>query len=1033
MLPRTFLTQLIPARVAEAMRRAEARIWHLLPSEGIRVEQTASTDRFRNASDLADHDFTPVSAAQFHWGPKYAQSWFRVTLPPAAESGAASPTRYFRWRDQGEATAYLDGVPYSGLDLAHPQIPLPAGATHLLIEAVCIRSAIWLRGQAERLDEAGSRYEPPQLLTRDDTAWAVYHDLKVLLELLEAEYREYQPAHSGLPKVFTDPVRHSPQAFRASPLFRRLAERLDRAIDVFDRDGLAPFAAELKKVFGDFKSDPNSIKAVLTGHAHIDLVWLWPENVGESKAVHSWSTQARLLHEYPEFRFGYSQPASYEAVGRRAPGLLAKVKTLIAEKKWDATGAAYVEGDTQMPCGEALLRCLRIGQDGFRDLRGTPAEVFWLPDVFGYSGCMPQLLAAVGVKGFFTTKLSWSTVNRFLHSSFRWQGPDGAAVNAHVVLIHDYNENVEVPRLRESALHHQQSGIHPEMLIPTGYGDGGGGPTEEMLERARRVADLAGVPRVEWGNIEPFFQRLETLAPELPVVTGELMLELHRGVFTTHAALKAAFRGLERALQILEAAHVVCGLGPIDLHYWKRAAFSHFHDYIPGSSIWEVYAEAIPELEALAAKALAEAQVALAGEMAAASYSAPNAVTAKGNTRGWFNPLPLPRTWIDGDRCFELPALSGAPHAALTRRQVAAPVADATASTLHSDRVRAAFDAEGSLIALSVDGAPVAVTGHRLAAYADQPACFDAWDVDRAHLVNGHAARLVGGPVAGGVGLEASLSFEYEIAGASRVTVIYLLRAAEPVLRVRYEVDWRDPLHLLKAIVATDYHGREARFGAPFGSQLRGQWPGYAREEAQWEVNASRWLVLMDDAQHEGLSLITEAKYGFTAREGVVGVSLLRSALVTEAADHPAIRATPDRPTHSDLGRHTIELALGRYAADQPTIEQPAALADLLYTPCVPCGAKVSAGLKDLGGTPSVVPAWAEPLADGAWALRLHETLGRRGQLTATPAATHRVAVADVYGQRLAHPGSTPHGTTTAPLALPAKPYGLVSLRFEKA
>ncbi len=1018
MLPRTFLTQLVPARVAEAMRRAQARVWRPLPSEGVRVERTASTLEFRNASDLADADFAPVPDAPFNWGPKYAQSWFRVTLPPA--DGPSGEIRYFQWNDQAEATAYLDGVPYSGLDIAHPQIPLPAGVTSFLIEAVCIRSGIWLSGEVAPLEEEGSLYAPPRLLARDDAAWTVYHDLKVLLELLEAEYREYQPAHSGLPKSFTDPVRHNQAAFRASPLFRRLADRLDRAIDVLDRDGLAAFAAELKKIYADFRAAPDAIKAVLTGHAHIDLVWLWPERVGESKAVHSWSTQTRLLREYPEFRFGYSQPASYEAVGRRSPELLARVKGLIAEKKWDATGAAYVEGDTQMPCGEAILRCLRIGQDEFKNLRGTPSEVFWLPDVFGYSGCMPQLLAAVGVKSFFTTKLSWSSINRFPHSSFRWQGPDGAAINAHVVLIHDYNEWVDVKRLRECALHHQQSGIHPEMLIPTGYGDGGGGPTEEMLERARRVSDLAGMPRVEWGNIEPFFQRLETLTPELPVVTGELMLELHRGVFTTHGSLKAAFRALERALQILEAAHVVRGLGPIDTHYWKRAAFSHFHDYIPGSSIWEVYAEAIPELESLAARALAEAEAALAGERDNASASdAPS-------DRGWFNPLPLPRTWIDGDRCYELPALSGAPVAALSVRPVAAPVADAAARTLRGDRVSAAFDADGSLVALSVDGVAVAVTGHRLAAYADQPASFDAWDVDRGSLVNGHPARLVGGPVAGGSGLEASLTFEYEIARASRVKVVYHLRASEPVLRVRHDIDWRDPLHWLKAVVTTDYRGSEARFGAPVGSQLRGQWPGYAREEAQWEVCASRWVALCDDAQHEGLSLVTEAKYGFTAREGAIGVSLLRSALVTEAGHHPRIRPTPDRPVHSDLGHHVVELALGRYAADLPVAGQPAALADLLYTPCVPCGATVSAGLGELGGTPSVVPAWAEPLAGGAWALRLHETLGRRGHVTVPPGAKHRAMPADVYGRALSDPARG-----AAPLTVAARPYGLISLRFE--
>ena len=1004
MLPRTFLTQLIPARLGEAMRRAQGRIWRPLPGE-CRVEQTEPSLVFKTVKEVAAGDFKPVPAVPFNWGPKYAQSWFRVTLP----APVGPETRYFRWEDQGEATAYIDGVPYSGLDVAHQQIPLPAGVREILIESVCIRSGIWLSGEIARLEEQGSLYAPPKFVTRDDTAWAVYHDLKVLLELIEAEYRDGQPVQPGPSKALTDPVRYSPQAFRASPLFRRLCDRLDKAVDIFDREGIEPFAKELKKIYADFPADPSSLKAVLTGHAHIDLVWLWPERVGEFKAVHSWSTQTRLLKEYPEFKFGYSQPASYEAVGRRSPELLQNVKGLIAQKKWDAVGAAYVEGDTQMPCGEAILRCLRIGQEEFKALRGSPSDVFWLPDVFGYSGCMPQLLAGVGVKGFFTSKLSWSTVNRFPHSSFRWQGPDGAEINAHVVLIHDYNENVDVKRLREDVLHHQQSAVHPEFLQPTGYGDGGGGPTEEMLERARRVSNLAGMPRVEWGNIEPFFERLAQVRDELPVVTGELMLELHRGVFTTHGSLKAAFRGLERALQVLEAAHVVRGLGPIDRHYWKRASFSHFHDYIPGSSIWEVYAEAIPELQKLAAKALAEAAQVLGG----------------GKNVGWFNPLPLPRTWIDGKTCYQLAPLSGGPSASLAALNVSAP--KATATSLESERVRATFNAEGSLVALSVDGRDVAVTGHRLCAYPDQPATFDAWDVDRTNMVTGHDARFVGKPVVTHDGLVASVAFDYEIAHKSRITVIYSLRAGEGVLRVRYEIDWADPLHWVKGIFSSEYRGREARYGAPFGSVLRGQWSGYPREEAQWEVPGSRWTVVSDDAQSEGLAIISEAKYGFTTRDGTVGVSLLRSALVTEAGDHPQIRTTPDRPVHSDLGKHTIDLALSPYAPDLPVHEQPAALADTLFTPCVPyAGETVSAGFERVEGVSSAVPAWAEPV-EGGWVLRLHETLGRRGALQVGLASDVKGTPVDLLGQPLA--GAK---TSGGEVALPVTPYQVRSVKFTR-
>lgn len=1010
MLPRTFLTQLIPARLAEALRRVERQIWAPLPSAKIVVEQTGSFSAHRRARDIEPGEFARIEQDSFHWGPKYAQRWFRLRLPaPETEK-----TRYLQWRDQAEATLYVGSVPYFGLDLAHPYCPLPSGTDEVLVESVCIRSGVWLDGRAAPLADQGSLFTAPLLVTRNEAAWTVYHDLRVLLDVMEAEHADWQP---GAHKAITDPVRHSPAVWRASPLFRRWCARLDAAVDVLDRKGLGEFGAELARLYAEFPAGPGELRAVLTGHAHIDLVWLWPEAVGEFKTIHTWATQVRLLEAYPEFRFGFSQTAAYDAVRARAPELHAQVQNLIRAGRWEATGGGYVEADTQLPCGEGLLRCLRLGQERFRELRGSPAAVFWLPDVFGYTAALPQLLRAFGIRGFFTTKLSWSSVNRFPHTSFRWRGADGAEVVAHVVLLHDYNEAVSVRNLREDALHHQQAAVHPEFLVPTGYGDGGGGPTAEMCERARRVRNLAGVPPAEWGGIEDFFSRLERVAEQLPVVAGELPLELHRGVFTTHSRLKAAFRGLERALQVQEAAHVAAGKGPIPARNWARMCFSQFHDNVPGSSIWEVYAEQIPELERLARSALQDAAGALESEAGEA---------------GWFNPLPLPRLWVEGRNCYRLPALGGGAVQGLPRHALPRP--EASRDTLRSHRVRADFDEAGGLKCLSVDGVDVALTGrgHHLCAYPDNPAMFEAWDVDRQSLVSGADAEPTGAAVVEVCDLSAAVTFSYRFGRSSTVAVRYSVNGDEPVLRVNYEVDWREPATLLKAVFSTRYVGKQARFGTPFGSVLRGQWPGYEREEASWEVPASRWMTVMDDAQMEGLAILSEAKYGFTVRDGVVGVSLLRSALVTEADAHAAIRETPDRPRFSDLGRHGIELALGRFFPGQPLEMQPAMLADILFTPCLPIrGGAVESGLAGLTGAASLVPSWAEPLADGLWGLRLHETLGRRGQATLHLSPGWRAAPMSLVGQ----PPDTDHPSVwiDREAVLSFEPYQILSVALARS
>ncbi|HEX2860105.1 MAG TPA: glycoside hydrolase family 38 C-terminal domain-containing protein [Lacunisphaera sp.] len=1002
MLPRSYLAQLTPPRIAEAVRRIEALVWQPLPGR-CTVTQTESTAAHRTFAEIRDAQFTPVPGERFFWGPKYAQRWFHVTLPPAEDS----ETRYLVWEDQGEATAYLEGVPYYGLDIAHRHCPLPASVKELHIEAVCIRTGVWLDGTAPVLHDAGSDYQAPRLVRRHDLAWSVFHDLRVLLDVIICDLHDTQPQA----KAVTDPVRYSPVVLRASPFVRRWFDRLERALDVLDREGLPAFAAALKTIYAAFPAERDAVRAVLTGHAHIDLVWLWPERVGEFKTIHTWATATRMLEMYPEMRFGFSQSMAYRAVKRRAPALYQRVQGLIARGSWEAVGASYVESDTHLPCGEALLRSLQLGQEDFRALRGTISRVFWLPDVFGYNACLPQLLRGVGVTGFFTTKLSWSSITRFPHTSFRWRGLDGSEVAAHVSLLHDYNEAVGIRNLREDVMGHQQAAVHPEVLVPTGYGDGGGGPTEAMCERARRVADLAGVPPTAWGGIEQFFDRLTAVEADLPVMAGELAVEIHRGVFTTHGRLKAAFRGLERALQVREAAHVALGLGPIPAETWRRLVFAQFHDYIPGSSIWEVYAEAIPELEALGREALAASRTALNGSQAPAPA-------------GWFNPLPVPRRWLCDGQLLELGPLQSA--AIATARPAPAVVAEGL--VLRSNRVEAECFPDGGLKRLVVDGHEVRLrdAGHALWSYPDQPAISPAWDVDRGTLANGEVAICTGTPARESAAGSAALVFSFAIPSGNAGRVRYELRAGEPVLRVRYSLDWRDPATLLKAVITTGYTGSQARFGCPFGSVLRAQWPGYPREEAQWEVPASRWMILGDDAQSEGLSVITEAKYGFTVRDGAVGISLVRSALITEAGLHPGIRDLPDRPQHSDLGAHEIDLALGRFSAAGPAAEHPATLADTLFTPCLPCETPgLAAGLGSLDCSPSVTGAWAKPLAPNTWVLRLQETDGRHGSATLTLAAGWSAGTTTLQE-------TEPTQWTQGSVRLSLSPYAVVSVMLKK-
>lgn len=991
MIPLAF-PQLVPDRLERAITESLRRHW-TPPAEppAHTLSQTASSaDRCHPASFAAD-DFSPVPAFPYHWGPKFHFSSFRLTLESPLPAGI-----YLHWRDQAEATLYYEGMPYWGLDMLHTHAPLPEGATGFLIESVCLRTGIW--GAATGIDPQGSKHEGLEFVRRNEDWWHLTQDLVAVRDLLYAEQARLTPHH---PKPATGPCFH-PAFEQMAPVNRQWLRAIDDALDHIDHGD----PAGARRIFDDlFAAHPHhmaGIRAALTGHAHIDLVWLWTERIGEFKATHTFATMTRLMEQYPEFRFSYSQPASYEAVEKFSPELAGRVRALMAEGRWEATGATYVESDTQLACGEALGRAFTLGQQAFMAMNGAPSPVLWLPDVFGYTACLPQLMRQAGVKYFFTTKLTWSVLNRFPYDSFRWRAPDGSGVIAHLSTGgNGYNGRATAQEILNSAYAHRQADIHPEFLLPVGYGDGGGGVTHEILERARRYRGVPQLPGVSWSRIDEFFDRLAPVASRLPVYQGELYLEYHRGVQTTHAKLKALFRALERAVQTLEAAHALSGRGPIDLHYWRRLVFAQFHDYIPGSSIPEVYQEHEPELRELALRALGEASRALG-------------VESSGGGPALFNPLPYTIRYLHEGRAVLLPAtsltpidtLTDAPAEKLTREQLG----------LSNARVRATFTETGEIATLTIDGNSLALTAPagRLTLYEDTPSHFDAWDIDRHNLVHPQIPDTPVTIAADDQPGETAIAFTRDLGRKSRITTRYSLRAGDSVLRVRYEVEWQEIRRLLKVHFPTGYLGLDALYGAPFGSTPRPQLPIGPIAETQWEVPASRWAAVTHSTRSDGLFLVTEAKYGFACAEGDLQLSLLRNPRPSDSDKEP------------DSGLHRIEIAVGRFSPGAPRADQPFALADTLFTPPV----LVSGAQAETETLPVAVEAgsslhlaWIKPLDARTFVLRVNEIYGEPGTLRfKEPARIARLATVDLLDREQA---------SLDPAApVPCGPFALLGLKI---
>ncbi len=1029
--PRNPLQQLIPQRLAKFRDRLDGLKWgesYDLEVLGGPVNKT-STDLVAARSQ----EFSPVEAGEHFGGPgkTWQQRWFRFDLNAAQQEQAGN--RVLFWNCQGETTLYIDGAPWSGIDVGHPYCVLPDHACTVWLDTGTYQTAIWAPSPWGEVTAAGCRFDGASVRIRNPKGWEAYWDYTCLHELVQVLLDECEwrgSSRSG----------HNPPLDKAPPLLRRLIEHLDRACDIFEADGLDAFARYIRELYPTLPAAVWQGKAALCGHAHLDLVWLWPEAITERKAVHSFATVMRLMERYPEFCFTQSQPVLYDAVQKSAPALRSQIDERIAQGRWEATGGFEVECDVNLPCGEALARALKYGQERFAELRpdGKPSRVVWIPDVFGYSNCLPQIMKLGGVNGFFTTKMTWSSVTRFPHNTFRWRGADGTEILTHLCPT-GYNGEARASDMKNAMEGHRQSGLHNDVLLPTGYGDGAGSPTEEMCERARRFKSLAVVPKTSWTTVEKFFEGLHEVEAELPVYQGELYLEYHRGTYTTQSMFKYNYRKAEDALRTREAVRVANGQSALPREEWLRLCFAEFHDAIPGSSIQLVYQQMNPELEKIAAR-----------QMEAAQSELRDAVPETGGADELmlFNPLCMPRTVsvrlsaaeyqaldqnsraraqeiaaenADQEKAYLLRArLPGLSRVGV--REAAQPEGqwEVSGCRLDNGRVQAGFSADGQLSTLAIDGRPLALSAPAgLRIYPDNPAAYDAWDIDRYSLALGEACadklRLrvrESGPC------RAVLSGHAPIGKHSDLEINYLLEAGSPHLRIEVKVNWREDHTLLKYHFPTDYRGRHARFGAPFGSTLRPQYPGYPNEESQWEVPGSRWAVVGDDAGKDGLAVLTEAKYGFSCRDGDLGVSLLRA---------------PTEPDpQADRGTHTIRFAVGRHREETDCRDVSTAVAaEALFSPVLKSrGAAQDAPfmLTELG---TLAPAWVCPSSSGrGYIIRLHETSGGRGTAVLSLTGPVRsVCLVDFLENTLQELDTGDENV----VALDYSPYQILSVRVERS
>ncbi|MGX1372415.1 alpha-mannosidase [Streptomyces canus] len=965
--------------------------------------------------------YRPARVGQW-WGPAWSTSWFKVsgTVPAqwAGERVEAILDLGFATHSAGfsaEGLVYRpDGTAVKALNPRNTWLPVTERASGgeeftVYVEAaanpVVMHTApgelsfgpTSVGGRAPWLgDPAADPGEPLYRLRRLDLAvfdrqvHELVQDLEVLGQLM--------------PEL-------SPDSPRRWQILRAVELALD-AVDLQDVSGSASAArAALAPVLAS-PAHASAHRVSAVGHAHIDTAWLWPLRETVRKVARTVSNVTHLMDEHPEFKFVMSQAQQLAWLKEHRPEVYARAQEKARTGQFLPTGSLWVEPDTNISGGEALVRQFVHGKRFFLEEFGVETEEMWLPDTFGYNAALPQLMKLAGVKWFLTQKMSWNTTNKFPHHSFWWEGIDGTRIFSHFPPVDSYNGELSGAEVAHSVRNFQDKAGANHSLIPFGYGDGGGGPTREMLARAERLRDLEGSARVEMEGPGEFFRRAHAEYEAnggAPVWSGELYLEFHRGTLTSQLATKQGNRRGEHLLREAElwasTAAVRHGLPyPYEAldRLWKTLLLHQFHDILPGTSIaWvhreaeETYAAVARELEEL----IGGAQEVLAGE--------PGGTVV-------FNSAPHARGG--------LPAFGAGPRPGTVDAPVA-PVPDGVGFVLDNGLLRIVVDARG-LVTSAYDHtagrealAPGAV-GNLLQLHQDFPNQWDAWDVDVFYRNTVRDLTDAESVTATGDGVRVVRVF-----GASRIEQTLTLPAGSRRLVIDTVVDWHEREKLLKAAFPLDVRAAHSTAEIPFGHVERPTHTNTSWDAAKFETCAHRFLHVGEPDW--GAALVNDSSYGHDVTRDIrpdggttttVRLSLLRAARFPD----------PDQ----DQGTHRLGYALV-VGADVTDARREGYRFNLPER-VVPGSATV-APLVSVDHEGVVVEA--VKLADdrsGDVVVRLYESRGARASATLTtgfPLASS--AVTDLLERPLDDPHSHRHLQDGVRLTL--RPFQILTLRLRPA
>jgi alpha-mannosidase len=850
-------------------------------------------------------DYQPAIIGQI-FGPAWSTHWFHLQAQPPKEWRGKEI--YLLWNSSSEALVWQSGVPLQGLTGYEDGWKRPIRcafrldrsfkADHLIevyIEMACNR----LFGV-----DAEDQYilRQAEIALFDPLAWDLLWDYTVVADL--ARHLPPETPRAG-------------QALYAANQMINLLRQDDPQTWQQARSIAAGFLAARAG------EGQHHISAV--GHAHIDTAWLWPLAETRRKCARTFSSVLRMMEDYPEYKFASPQAQQYAWMKAEYPILYQQIKHRVEKGRFIPVGGTWVEPDCNLPSGESLARQFLYGQRFFRKEFGQFCREFWNPDVFGYSAALPQIMRQAGIEYFLTQKLSWNQFNKPANQTFIWQGLDGSQVLTHFPPADTYNSRADVEEVLHEISNFKEHDRANESLMLFGYGDGGGGPTPEMLEQLRRMRfegqPVDGLPDVQIRSPQEFFTRCADDIKHPATWVGELYFELHRGTYTSQAANKRDNRRAEFTLHEAEFLSALA-FATSQRDYpsaelerlWKLTLTNQFHDILPGSSIREVYEDSARDYQEILESANLVSQAAL--QALFPEEPGPNVLL--------FNTLSAPRREV-----LELPwdqetaqqsangrplALLEAPALGYAVQTTSHPASHPPVSARHEHEqfilensfIRAVFTPGGQLTSLydkrlNREAIAAGRTANQFVLYDDHPNQWDAWDVDIFHLEKfdlpapAFSAEIIeNGP------LRAALRFEYQLSPRSRLQQTVLLACHSARLDFECQVDWYESQRFLKVEFPLEISASQATYEIQFGHVQRPTHFNTTWDLARFEVCAHRWADLSEPGF--GVALLNDSKYGYACHGNVLRLSLLR--------------ATTSPDPQADRGQHHFRYALLPHAGD---------------------------------------------------------------------------------------------------------------------